>query len=67
MRWVRLKRKVAPASQVEAMEAQEQAQQQLEDAHDMHAEALTLVETLRQIRQRNHFGQSLENINWSKP
>jgi len=51
---------------VEAIEAQEQAQQQLEDAHDMHAEALTLVETLRQIRQRNHFGQSLENINWSK-
>ena len=67
MRWVWRKRKVAPASQVEAIEADQQAQQQLEDAHDMHDEALTLVETLRQIRQRNHFGQSLENINWSKP
>lgn len=66
MRWIGRKRKVAQASQVEAIEAQEHAQQQLEDAHDMHAEALTLVETLRQIRQRNHFGQSLENINWSK-
>jgi len=52
--------------QVEALQAREQADRQLEDAHEMHAEALSMAETLRQIRQRNHFGQSLENLNWSK-
>jgi hypothetical protein len=48
------------------LQAREQADRQLEDATTMHAEALSLAETLRQIRQRNHFGQSLENLNWSK-
>lgn len=51
---------------VEALQAREQADRQLESANSMHAEALSLAETLRQIRQRNHFGQSLENLNWSK-
>ena len=51
---------------MEALQAREQADRQLEAAHDAHAEALSLTETLRQIRQRNHFGQSLENLNWSK-
>ena len=50
---------------VEALQAREQADRQLENAHGRHAEALSLNETLKQIRQRNHFGQSLENLNWS--
>jgi len=63
--WKR-KRKHPSPGQVEALQAREQADRQLETANDMHAEALSLAETLRQIRQRNHFGQSLENLNWSK-
>jgi hypothetical protein len=51
---------------VEALHAREQAERQLESANERHAEALSLAETLQQIRQRNHFGQSLENLNWSK-
>lgn len=66
MMWGRRKRKHPSASQVEALQAREHADRQLEDANEMHAEALSLAETLRQIRQRNHFGQSLENLNWSK-
>jgi hypothetical protein len=48
------------------LQAREHADRQLENANDLHAEALSLAETLKQIRQRNHFGQSLENLNWSK-
>lgn len=62
----RRKRQHPSADQVEALQAREHADRQLESANDMHAEALSLAETLRQIRQRNHFGQSLENLNWSK-
>jgi hypothetical protein len=51
---------------VEALQASEYADRQLESANNVHAEAVSLAETLRQIRQRNHFGQSLENLNWSK-
>ncbi|UVK58417.1 hypothetical protein SEA_GLOBIWARMING_24 [Arthrobacter phage GlobiWarming] len=60
------KSKPPPPAQVEALHAREQAARQLESANERHAEALGLAETLRQIRQRNHFGQSLENLNWSK-
>ncbi|QFG09566.1 hypothetical protein HYQ00_gp22 [Arthrobacter phage TripleJ] len=60
------KPKPPPPSQVEALHARELATRQLESANERHAEAITLAETLRQIRQRNHFGQSLENLNWSK-
>jgi len=48
------------------LQAREQADRQLETANDVHEEALTLAEKLTQIRARNHFGQSLENLNWSK-
>lgn len=67
--WKRLKRSMRPnpsPEAIEALQAREHAARQLESAENMHAEALTLAETLRQIRQRNHFGQSLENLNWSK-
>jgi hypothetical protein len=64
--WDRWKRRHPTPEQVEALQAREHADRQLESANDTHAEALTLAETLRQIRQRNHFGQSLENLNWSK-
>ena len=50
---------------MEALQARESADRQLETANDVHAEAVSLAESLRQIRQRNHFGQSLENLNWS--
>lgn len=66
MKWIRRPRKHPSAEQVEALQAREDADRQLESAHTMHEEALSLTETLRQIRQRNHFGQSLENLNWSK-
>lgn len=62
----RWKRKHPSNEQVAGLQAREHADRQLESANDMHEEALTLAETLRQIRQRNHFGQSLENLNWSK-
>lgn len=73
MKFLRRKHKLPPADLVEALHAREHAVRQLADANAaqesvdaVHAEALTLAETLRQIRQRNHFGQSLENLNWSK-
>ena len=66
MMWGNWKRRHPSPSQVEALQAREQADRQLEAANDMHAEALSLAEALRQIRARNHFGQSLENLNWSK-
>lgn len=66
MIWDRWTRRHPTPALLEALQASENADRQLEDANDMHAEALSLAETLRQVRQRNHFGQSLENLNWSK-
>lgn len=66
MIWDRWKRRHPTPDQLAALQAREHADRQLETANDVHEEALTLAETLRQIRQRNHFGQSLENLNWSK-
>ena len=64
--WRKQRRRHPSPDQVEALQAREHADRQLDTANDMHDEALSLVETLRQIRARNHFGQSLENLNWSK-
>jgi hypothetical protein len=64
--WRRLKHQHPTPEQIEALQAREHADRQLAHANDVHAEALALAEKLRQIRQRNHFGQSLENLNWSK-
>ena len=64
MMWGR--RKHPTPGQVEALQAREYADRQLETAKDMHAEALSLANALHEIRKRNHFGQSLENLNWSK-
>jgi len=66
MKLPRWKRKPPPPAQVEALHAREHAARQLESAAAAHDEAVSLVEKLREIRQRNHFGQSLENLNWSK-
>lgn len=66
MIWVWWKRRHPSPAQVEALQAREQADRQLESADEVHEEALSIVESLRQIRARNHFGQSLENLNWSK-
>jgi len=63
--WDRWKRRHPNPALLEALQARESADRQLETANDVHAEAVSLAETLRQIRQRNHFGQSLENLNWS--
>lgn len=65
MIWDRWKRRHPNPALMEALQARESADRQLETANDVHAEAVSLAETLRQIRQRNHFGQSLENLNWS--
>ena len=73
MKFLRSKPKPPPPQVVEALHAREEAARQLEtasavqeSANAAHADALSLTEKLRQIRQRNHFGQSLENLNWSK-
>ena len=66
MIWDRWKRRHPTPDQLAALQAREQADRQLETANDVHEEALTLAEKLTQIRARNHFGQSLENLNWSK-
>ena len=66
MKLPRWRRKPPPPAHVEAMHAREHAARQLESANEALADALSLAEALRQIRQRNHFGQSLENLNWSK-
>lgn len=66
MKWKRFRRKHPTPGQVEALQARENAGRELESAHAKYEEAESLAETLRQIRQRNHFGQSLENLNWSK-
>ena len=63
---IRRWRKKPRPEHVEAMHAREHADRQLESALAQQEAALSLAETLRQIRQRNHFGQSLENLNWSK-
>ena len=65
MIWDRWKRRHPTPALLEALQARESADRQLETANDVHAEAVSLAETLKQIRQRNHFGQSLENLNWS--
>jgi len=64
--WDRWKRRHPSPDQLVALQAREQADRQLEVANDAHANALSFAEKLTQIRQRNHFGQSLENLNWSK-
>ena len=66
MIWERWKRRHPTPALIEALQASEDADRQLKVASDVHAEAVSLAETLKQIRQRNHFGQSLENLNWSK-
>ena len=66
MMWGKWKRMHPTPDQLEALQAREHADRQLETANDMHAEALSLAEALKQIRQRNHFGKPLENLNWSK-
>lgn len=64
--WRKVKHRRPTPGQIEALQAREHADRQLQQATTTHAEALALAEKLRQIRQRNHFGQSLENLNWSK-
>jgi hypothetical protein len=59
-------KKKPPPEHVEAMHAREHADRQLASALEQRTAALSLAEKLTQIRQRNHFGQSLENLNWSK-
>jgi len=64
--WNWWKRRHPTPGQLEALQAREHAGRQLEDAERLHAQAVSIAESLKQIRQRNHFGQSLENLNWSK-
>lgn len=66
MMWRKWRRPHPTPELVEALHAREDADRQLQSANNMHAEAASLAEKLKQIRQRNHFGQSLENLNWSK-
>jgi hypothetical protein len=52
----------AIAANIEADLTFKQAAQELRDVRDVHAEALSLAMKLHQIRERNHFGESLEGL-----
>jgi hypothetical protein len=45
---------------MEALRAKVQSELQLKHAHMQHDDAVSVVEKLAQIRERNHFGQGLE-------
>lgn len=52
----------AIAANLEADQSLAQAENQLLDASKEHARAVTLTQKLHQIRERNHFGESLEGL-----
>ena len=66
MMWPRRKRKKPTPEQVDALQAKVYADLQLKNVKRKHADALDLVERLREIRERNHFGETLERLNWGK-
>jgi hypothetical protein len=66
MIWPRRRRKKPTTEQVAALRARAQAELQYRKAEREHAAALTLVEALREIREKNHFGSTLESLNWGK-
>lgn len=59
MKWMR--RKPLPPSP-EVLAAKIQADLDHKQAEAQHQEALTLTQKLHQIRERNHFGESLEGL-----
>ena len=66
MMWPQRKRKKPTPDQVEALRAKVQADLQLKHAERQHSAALNLVDSLREIRSKNHFGETLENLNWGR-
>lgn len=64
--WPSRKRKKPTPDQLEALAAKEHAEAQLEHAERQHAAAISLVVSLREIRRRNHFGETLQNLNWGR-
>jgi hypothetical protein len=60
MIWKRRKRKNPSPDQLEALRAKVHAELQLKQAEAQHADALSLADKLRQVREKNHFGPSLE-------
>ena len=59
MKWPKRK---PNAPSVEVLAAKIQADIEHKAAQDQHQEALTLTQKLHQIRERNHFGESLEGL-----
>ena len=66
MIWPSRKRRKPTPDQVEALRAKVQADLQLKNAQRSHTNALNLVDSLREIRSKNHFGETLENLNWGR-
>lgn len=67
MRWMRRKRKPPTPEQIDAKRAVVHAELQLRNAQKSHTEAVDLAKTLREIRETNHFGQSLERAFGARP
>ena len=66
MIWPRRKRKKPTPEQVDALRARVHAELQQRNANRQHIDAQSLVDRLREIREENHFGQTLESLNWGK-
>ena len=66
MMWPRRKRRKPTPEQVDALRARIHAELQMRNAQRQQAHAASLVERLREIREENHFGQTLESLNWGK-
>ena len=64
--WPRRKRRRPTPDQIDALRAKVHADLQLKNAERRHVDAMTLVDRLREIREENHFGQTLESLNWGK-
>ena len=66
MIWPSRKRRKPTPDQVEALRAKVQADLQLKNAQRSHVNAQHLVDSLREIRKQNHFGETLEGLNWGR-
>ena len=67
MMWPRRKRKGPTPDQMEALRAKVHAELQHRKALDEQVRAGALAGRLREIRERNHFGESLDYVFGSRP
>lgn len=67
MKWLRRKRKGPSPDQMEALRAKVHADIQYRKALAEQERAGVLAGRLREIRERNHFGESLDYVFGSRP